>query len=363
MFETFFSTFTNSFAQPFANFGFDQPWAFALLPLPLLAWKFLPRAPQQQAALRVPFYRELAADISAQTHARLFSQRRFWLLSAIWLLLLLAAAAPRWIGDPVSLPASGRDLMLAVDVSGSMETPDMQIDSQLVQRVVAVKIVVDEFIKQRRGDRLGLMLFGGQAYMQAPLTFDRDTVRRFLREAQLGFAGDGTAIGDAIGLAAKRLRERPGNRHVLILITDGANNAGSVTPLEAAKVAADNHIVIYTVGIGADQRGLLSMLRGYSSDLDETTLQNIADTTGGRYFRARDPQELAKIYQLLDELEPVADKTQTYRPQQALFFWPLGLAFVLTLLWSLGHALSRAVSNTLNHSFNEKNTTRKTEAT
>jgi Ca-activated chloride channel family protein len=230
--------------------------------------------------------------------------------------------------------------MLAVDLSGSMQIEDMQIDNEAVQRIIAVKTVVDDFLKRRRGDRVGLIVFGTRAYVQTPLTFDLDTVGRFLREAQIGFAGEETAIGDALGLAVKRLRARPGDRHVLILLTDGANTAGSVSPLAAARLAAENKIVIYTVGIGADSMvipGPFGTTFGArrvnpSQDLDENTLKSIAEQTGGRYFRARNPQELAGIYQLLDSLEPVVDNQQTYRPQTTLFFWPLGAALALSLL-------------------------------
>lgn len=321
--------------------GFDYPWIAALAPLPLLVYWLWPRAQRREAALRVPFYRQLAADEAGAAH-HVHGRARAALLAALWLLLLAAAGGPRWIGDPVSLPSSGRDLMLAVDLSGSMQIEDMQINNERVPRLAAVKAVVDEFIRRRKGDRVGLIVFGTQAYVQAPLTFDRDTVARFLREAQIGFAGDATAIGDAIGLAVKRVRERPGDRHVLILLTDGANNAGSVSPQAAAKIAAENHVVIYTVGVGADEMelpGLFGTRFGArrvnpSEDLDEKTLTAIAETTGGRYFRARNPEELAGIYNLLDSLEPVEDKSQTYRPERALFFWPLGAAMLLSLAWA-----------------------------
>lgn len=338
----FMSEFTG--LLPSTQLGFDLPWAWLALPLPWLLRRILPRATREQSALRVPFFAAIARDAQSSANAARIARGRGLLLIALWLLLVLAASAPRWIGDPVALPASGRDLLLAVDVSGSMEAPDMRIQNQLVQRIIAVKIVVDDFIAQRGGDRIGLILFGANAYVQAPLTFDHATVRRFLQDAQLGFAGDGTAIGDAIGLAVKRLRARSGDRHVLILVTDGANNTGSVTPQAAAKIAADNGVVIYTVGIGADRDGLLAMLRGQGSDLDENTLKQIADTTGGRYFRARDPQELAQIYRLLDELEPVAEERQTYRPQRALFHWPLGAALLLSLAWATSALLPALTS-------------------
>lgn len=319
--------------------GFDYPWAAALLPLPLLVYLLWPRAQQRQAALHVPFYARLATEESTVPR-RVRNPVRLLGLGLWWLLLVLAACGPHWLGEAVSLPASGRDLMLAVDLSGSMQIEDMQIDNEAVQRIVAVKTVVDDFLKRRRGDRVGLIVFGTRAYVQTPLTFDLDTVGRFLREAQIGFAGEETAIGDALGLAVKRLRARPGDRHVLVLLTDGANTAGTVAPLAAAKLAAENHIVIYTVGVGADSMvipGPFGTNFGArrvnpSQDLDENALKSIAEQTGGRYFRARNPQELAGIYQLLDSLEPVVDNQQTYRPQTTLFFWPLGAALLLSLL-------------------------------
>jgi Ca-activated chloride channel family protein len=321
--------------------GFDYPWAALLAPLPLLIYFLWPRAQQQQAALRVPFYAELAAnETTIPRHVR--NRVRLLALLLWWLLLVAAACGPHWLGDAVSLPASGRDLMLAVDLSGSMQIEDMKIGNDQVQRIIAVKTVVDDFLQHRRGDRVGLIVFGTRAYVQAPLTFDLDTVGRFLREAQIGFAGEETAIGDALGLAVKRLRARPGDRHVLILLTDGANTAGNVTPAAAAKLAAENHIVIYTVGIGADSMiipGPFGTNFGArrvnpSQDLDEDALKNIADVSGGRYFRARNPEELAGIYRLLDSLEPVIDNTQTYRPQSSLFFWPLGAALLLSLAFA-----------------------------
>ncbi len=323
----------------FEQLGFDYPWAALLTPLPLLIFFLWPRARQQQAALFVPFYHAIASD-EATLPRRVQQRGRFALLILWWSLLIAAACGPHWLGDEVALPATGRDLMLAVDFSGSMKIPDMVIGNERVQRVVAIKAVVQDFIKNRKGDRLGLIVFGTNAYIQAPLTFDLATVEKFLNETQIGFAGEETAIGDAIGLAIKRLRARPGDRHVLVLLTDGANTAGNVLPAAAAKLAAENHITIYTIGIGAEELIIPGPFGGNfgarrvnpSQDLDEASLQNIANLTGGRYFRARNPEELAGIYTLLDELEPVADKSQTYRPQRALFYWPLGAALLLSLI-------------------------------
>ncbi len=325
--------------------SFEMPWVIYLLPLPLLAYWLIPKAKQQQAAVRVPFYSELSG-LEQQTNSTI-SQRKLRLssLALIWCGLIGAASGPTWIGDPISLPASGRDLLLAVDLSGSMKIEDMVVRGEQAPRIIAVKAVLNDFIQRRKGDRLGLVLFGSQAYVQAPLTFDRTTVQRFMKEAQIGFAGEeNTAIGDAIGLSVKRLRERPGDRHVMILLTDGQNNGGEVKPIPAAKLAAENNIVIYTVGVGADEmitKGMFGSSFGSrrvnpSADLDEKTLQQIADLTGGKYFRARNPEQLLEIYRILDELEPVEDKTETFRPQKALFYWPLAVALGLSGLLAIG---------------------------
>jgi Ca-activated chloride channel family protein len=321
---------------------FAYPWIFLLLPLPLLYWWLLPASAQEQAALRVPFFSRLReASTGFSVNRQQQSRKKFALLIVLWCGLVISASDPQWVGEPVTLPSSGRDLLLAVDISGSMREQDMRIQDEMVPRIIAVKAVLRDFIERRKGDRLGLILFGSQAYLQAPLTFDRSTVAQFMNEAQLGFAGPQTAIGDAIGLAIKRLRERPGDKHVVILLTDGANTAGSVTPLAAAKLAAENNITVYTIGVGADEMvvpGLFGSSFGArrvnpSADLDENTLQEIASLTNGQYFRAKDPEELVKIYQTLDALEPVDDEGVSFRPRQSLFFWPLGVALVITLLW------------------------------
>lgn len=324
------------------------PWMLLLMPLPWLVHRFVPAAASQEPALRAPFYeewRELSSNSNAQgTAARRLPTICLWL---IWALLLLAAARPTWIGDAIELPNSGRDLMLAVDISGSMQIEDMQRGQALVQRIAAVKQVGADFITRRSGDRLGLILFGTNAYVQSPLSFDTSTVNRFLQEAQIGFAGQDTAIGDAIGLAVKRLRERPAESRVLILLTDGQDTASSVRPLEAAQLAREMDIKIYTIGIGADRMtlpGLFGSSFGSrqvnpSAELDEAGLQEIASITGGQYFRARNPQELASIYQLLDQLEPVEQATVSYRPRQALGYLPLLLAMLLSFILALRHLL------------------------
>lgn len=316
---------------------FEWPWMFLLLPLPLLARWLLPRVKEiQQAALRVPFLDDFSTQ-SAASHRVAQQPWLFILALLVWLLLLFAASRPQWIGEPIDLPVSGRDLMLAIDLSGSMETDDFVLDNKAIDRLTAAKAVAGDFIQRRQGDRIGLILFGDRAYVQTPLTFDRKTVITLLYEAALGLAGQRTAIGDAIGLTVKRLQDNPENQRVLILMTDGASNAGEVEPLMAAELAAKTGLKIYTIGIGADEmfrRSFFGQVQRFnpSGDLDEKTLQAIADKTGGRYFRARNTEELEQIYALLDELEPVEHDAQSFRPTRALFYWPLGLALLLTFM-------------------------------
>jgi len=213
----------------------------------------------------------------------------------------------------------------------------MVINRQAVPRLTAVKAVAGEFIEKREGDYLGLILFGQRAYLQSPLSFDRRTVRVLLNEAAVGLAGQETAIGDAIGLAVKRLRDQPAQNRILILLTDGANTAGHVDPLKAADLAAQEGIKIYCIGVGDDARRIRGLfgLQLSGSDLDENTLKAIAGKTGGRYFRARDIQQLQQIYALLDEIEPVSDEHQSFRPVMELYQWPLALGILLAMVVSL----------------------------
>jgi len=327
-------------------------WAFALLPLPLLVRMLLSPVQRQQSVAYVPFAAEWPDASVARTDK--YEQARLWLASLIWLLVIVAAARPQWVGDAVELPVSGRDLMLAVDISGSMQTQDFEMSGRAVDQLTATKAVADAFIERREGDRIGLILFGSQAYVQTPLTFDRKTVRRLLDEAVVGLAGKATAIGDAIGLATKRLQQGEtgaSQEQVLILLTDGVNTAGAVSPLLAAELAAKRGLTIYTIGIGADAMMIESFFGSRqvnpSADLDEKTLTAIAEKTGGRYFRAHNTKELQQIYQLIDQLEPVEKDKQVYRPRHALFMWPLGLALLLAAGFLSVRGLGRNIGSRL----------------
>jgi Ca-activated chloride channel family protein len=314
---------------------FAWPWMLLLLPLPWLLSRQLPPARPQGAALFLPFAASVAGDSSPAM--RTLPRLRMVLFVLVWLLLLAAAARPQWLGEPQPVPSTGRRLLLAVDVSGSMASEDM---AGGYSRLQVVQKVAGDFIRHRHGDRVGLILFGTRPYLQAPLSADLGPVESFLNQAVVGVAGTQTAIGDAIGLAIKRLRDeggpsaqhsgnRGGTETVLILLTDGSNTAGAMPPLQAAKLAAAAGLRIYTIGVGSS--GQAAMFGFGGGDLDEDTLKSIAQATGGEYFRATDASALQQVYARIDKMEPSAGREQWYRPRDEWFFWPLGLALLLSL--------------------------------
>jgi Ca-activated chloride channel homolog len=309
------------------------PWMALLLPLPLLLYRLRRAAEPGGPTLFLPF----AASLPGPGTSRSASPNpgALFLFALIWLLLVIACMRPQWLGDPLPLPTSGRRMMLAVDVSGSMAIEDMAGGKSRLQ---VVQEVAGQFINGRQGDRIGLILFGTQPYLQAPLTADLVTLRRFLDEAVVGVAGTETAIGDAIGLAIKRLREEAGssaaaalNKTVLVLLTDGENDAGVMDPLDAARVAAQAGLRIYTIGVGAAARPGFFGTRSGNSDLDEDALKAIARATGGAYFRATDERALQSVYRKIDELEPGAGRQQWLRPTDEWYTWPLALALALSV--------------------------------
>lgn len=316
-------------------------WIVLVLPLPWLVRRYASAEPiERAAALRVPSAREFGG-LGGGPLANRQVAGSLALLALIWCLAVVAASRPQWIGEPIMVEVSGRDLLLAVDLSGSMEEQDFQLDGQWVDRLTAIKALASDFIARRAGDRIGLILFGREAYLQAPLTFDRATVTTLLNESAIGLAGRQTAIGDAIGLAIRTLEDAgvEDNRRVLVLLTDGANTAGSVEPLKAAELAAQRSMVIYPVGIGADAitvRTLFGLRQiNPSTDLDEETLLATAAMTGGQYFRARDAEEFEAIYATLDLLEPAQSDEAGYRPVTELYYWPLALAALIAFGWAL----------------------------
>ncbi|MDE1892862.1 MAG: VWA domain-containing protein [Xanthomonadaceae bacterium] len=321
---------------------FAWPWMIVLLPLPWLLRRWLrPASPGQALHLPQPGVRlSQVADVRAGGMAR-------GLLVLAWICLLIAAARPQWIGPPQAQQRSGRAVMLAVDLSGSMHTEDMQLAGKPVSRFGAVEAIAGDFIARRRGDEMGLILFGSQAFLVTPLTYDLSAVRAQLQGAAVGLAGTETAIGDAIAVAVKRLSALPEQARVLVLLTDGVNNAGSITPLEAARAAKAAGVRIYTIGIGATRMrvdGFFgSQVVNPSADLDARMLTTIATETGGQFFRATDSRQLADAYRAISALEPMPQRGPSLRPRHELFRWPLLAALMLLLLAIAPRRFARVV--------------------
>ncbi len=310
------------------------PWLLLLALAPLLLIR-RNRGKQAVDAPVIPVGHWLSGLPGVSSQGQTTPRWRQLVLLAAWLCLVLAVARPQHVGEQVQMPVSGRDLMLVVDISPSMDEQDMVLRGRGINRLQAVKQVLDDFIDYREGDRLGLILFGTEPYVQAPLTFDRETVRTLLHESGIGMAGRATAIGDAIGLSIQRLRDRPQQQRVVIMLTDGANTAGQIAPDKAAEIAQAAGVRIYTVGIGAEsmtQRGLLGSRQvNPSRDLDENLLTRMAQQTGGRYFRARSLPELEMIYDSINQLEPIEQEGQFFRPVTELYALPAGAAVALWL--------------------------------
>ena len=332
-------------------FEFYWPWFWLLLPLPLVIQYFWRPAVRQLNPVIAPFHQSISAlKYSSVTSAFTVKKVSFrhiclWL---IWIALLSSASNPRWSDNSMSIPISGRDLMIAVDLSGSMEVEDMILSNQPTNRLNITRFVVNQFVEQRKGDRIGLIFFGSQAYLQAPLTFDIKTVQTFMDEAHIGMAGKYTAIGDAIGLAVKQLQKNPEYQRVLVLLTDGANTTGAIMPEQAIEIAKKMNVKIYSIGIGADEIIQPSLFGARkinpSALLDENLLENAAQLTGGKYFRARNTSELEEAYHIIENLEPIELDSKMFRPYKSFYFWPLAIAMTLSLLLAIGFIKPRLFS-------------------
>lgn len=328
-------------------FSFANPWLLLLIILPWLFQRLLPAGTASATpALRIPFFSTLIAGEKADLIGHLPLIKTI-LAYSLWGLLIIALAGPQWLGPTIAVQQNGRDIMLAVDLSGSMQLPDMMLNDEPTDRITVVKKVASNFISHREGDRIGLILFASRPYLQAPFTFDRQTVMQLLDDATIGLAGTQTAIGDAIGLAIKKFMDQndlltknnASKNRVLILLTDGANNEGTLQPINAAVMAKQAGIRIYTIGLGSTK----AMINNFSgpaiantdSDLDEKSLKEIATITGGMFFRAENTNDLNNVYKTLDQLEPIAHNSHPYRPIQPLYPFPLGAALLLSLYFAL----------------------------
>ena len=312
---------------------FDYPWVFLLLPLAWLAYRVLGMYQESRSALRVPFFTAMSRAVGKQPGAASASGGRGQLLLnlLVWVLVVAACARPVLVERPIQREQPMRDMMLAIDISQSMEATDYtNANGERTDRLTAVKAVVRDFIARSKDDRIGLIVFGTGAYPQAPLTLDHASLLMLLDEVGIGMAGPNTALGDAIGLTIKALATARTPEKVLILLTDGNDTGSAITPDHAARLARDNHIVVHTIGIGDPQAT-------GDAKVDLATLQAIARTTGGQFFRADDRQALQQVYATLDRLTPHQVKTFSHQPKRDLFVWPLGAGLALLLV---GHLLA-----------------------
>lgn len=312
---------------------FEYIWMFLLIPLPILVWFVLPAYKDRQESIRIPFFDEISTAAKIKPSEGAVILKLNWmqriLAPILWVLIVTAIAKPQWVDDPIVKIEPARDLLLAVDISQSMDARDFRDSSnKRIDRLSAVKQVLDGFITKRKGDRLGLILFGGGAYPQVPFTLDHKTCRLLLDQAEIGMAGPQTVIGDAIGLGIKMFEESNVEERVLILLTDGHDTGSKMPPLKAAEIAKQNGIVIHTIGIGdPNAKG--------QDRVDLEAIKEIAEITGGKSYRGENSKGLESIYDELDKMNPQNYKTQSYRPKHPLYFYPLGLAVILLISYHL----------------------------
>ena len=306
--------------------SFGLPWAFVLLPLPLLVWRFLPAHKERVPAIRFPFFRRVVAEaqVSAAAGAVVMSRAWFQMLVAafIWAMLVLAIARPERLGAPIETSKSARDLILAIDISGSMDTRDFATaEGAPVQRLAGVRDVVRAFVEGRDGDRMALIVFGTKAYLQSPLTEDTGTIVELLDQTEVGMAGPHTAIGDALGLSIRTFEASEIEQRLLILLSDGADTASRMSPLNAAEIARGEGVEVHTIAVG-------DPTATGENRVDTQALEDIARRTGGQSFFAADQAALDEIYARIDALTPRLTETQSYRPRQSLHHLPLLLALL-----------------------------------
>ncbi len=319
-------------------FKFQWFFVFLALPLPYLIHRYLPKRESRPPSLKVPFFREVndrGFAVSAPSKVMIS------LAALIWFALVCAVARPLWIEENVQVPVTGRDLLIALDISGSMQQQDFFAGNR--SRFSAVQEIASEFVARRAGDRVGLILFGSQPYLYTPLTFDLDSVVEFLSHARVGFAGQQTAIGDTIGLAVKVLRERSAENRILILLTDGDNSAGEIEPLEGMQLAVEHGVRIFVIGIGIDHTSSVASNRRRSNELPK-----IAQTTGGVYFHASNAKALEEIYTAIDEFEPIEADSHSRLLVKELYPWPLALAMILAALMFTQHTFSWVLLRLIN---------------
>jgi len=310
--------------------AFAYPWTALLIPLPLLVWFGLPAHAERRVGLTVPFFDRLVRLSGQQPFSGGVVARRrpgnLVVLVLVWLLVLAALARPQWIELPLHRDLPTRDLLLLVDLSGSMDTRDfVDASGRTVDRLAAVKQVLDDFLSRRKGDRVGVVVFGDAPFALVPFTTDLDLCRAMLHDTAVGMAGPRTAFGDAIGLGIGLFAKSTVKAKTIIALTDGNDTLSKVPPAEAARVAKDKGITVHTVAVGDPQAA-------GEDKLDEAALKEVAATTGGGFFRALDRAQLAEIYQRLDAIETRRIDSVSFRPRRDVYWMPLAAALALTLL-------------------------------
>jgi Ca-activated chloride channel family protein len=319
---------------------FNYIWLFILIPLPWLVRRLLPAHHEARPALRVPFMSRLeelsGKKASVGSVVLQTSRLQQVLVFIVWILIVVALARPMWIGEALTKTVASRDILLAVDLSGSMDAKDFQApNGEDIDRLTAVKLVVDDFLSRREGDRVGMILFGSAAFVQTPFTEDIETCRSLLDEAEVGMAGSKTMLGDAIGLSISVFEKSDLEERVLILLTDGNDSGSKVLPENAANIAKDYGITIHTIVVGSPESS------GQDA-IDEDTLRSVAKTTGGSFFRASSREELEAVYTQIDNMKTRDAQVITHRPTSELFHWPLGAALILVIVF---HVLSILTSS------------------
>lgn len=324
---------------------FANPQAAWLLLLPLVVYFMFPAIKKTYGdALKVPFLADIK-QIQSVSGKRIsfkpavFSAIKIFLLALVWGLMVLALCRPQWVGKPIPVKNEGREILLVVDISNSMSEEDFQYKNKMYSRLTAVKNVIDNFIDKRTSDRIGLVLFGTQAYLQAPLTYDKQSVKEILWNADAGMAGNSTSIGDAVGVALKNLAESEGKpeNKVIILLTDGENNDGSLSLPQAIALAKEEGVKIYTIGAGSDSENFFGGLFSIpvNTGLDEESLQALAEETKGNYFRAKDVNSLFQIYNEIDKLEPMTSEGRYVQEVKELYPYAAAMALILFMILAL----------------------------
>jgi Ca-activated chloride channel homolog len=311
----------------------EHPWLLALLPLPLIVYWLLPAYKEEQDSLRLTFFDYFASSLGLKPQHQAVIMRTNWLekivYSLCWALIVLALTRPQFVEPPIQTIEPGRDLMLALDISQSMETPDFRTaDGRRMRRVDAVKQVVADFIHRRQHDRIGLIVFGQAAYPVTPFTLDHEASLQMLSQIDAGMAGPQTMIGDAIGLAIKQFNASEAKERVLILLTDGNDTGSRMPPRRAAEIAKQNNITIQVVGLGDPHAS-------GEDKVDYAALNQIAKATGGQVFHGENRVELEKAYDTLDKITPQNFKTLSYQPRRELYAYPLGAALLLLVGYNL----------------------------